>query len=169
MDSRIKHDGYRTLIVMDAGKVRAFSRLGRDWTGPYRRVVEAAAKLSCHAAVIDGEIVVQDENGISDFDALRSAIHKARHRIVFFAAFDNALVLPQGMASDAILNTPFAPFALQNYEIAAYRSLITMTELVGRHAAVPGAARSIVERRSQDGAVAWRQHPGSDATLSRRG
>ena len=37
------------------------------------------------AALIDGEVVVQDENGISDFDALRSAIHKAPHRIVFFA------------------------------------------------------------------------------------
>jgi hypothetical protein len=34
---------------------------------------------------MDGEVVVQDENGLSDFDALRSAIHKAPHRIVFFA------------------------------------------------------------------------------------
>jgi ATP-dependent DNA ligase len=81
----IKHDGYRTLIVIDQGRVRAFSRHGRDWTGPYRRVVEAAAKLTCKAALIDGELIVQDENGISDFDALRSAIHKARHRLVMFA------------------------------------------------------------------------------------
>jgi DNA ligase D-like protein (predicted ligase) len=81
----IKHDGYRTLIVIAGGKVRAFSRWGRDWTGPYRRVVEAAGKLPCKAALIDGELIVQDENGISDFDALRSAIHKARHRLVFFA------------------------------------------------------------------------------------
>jgi hypothetical protein len=80
----IKHDGYRTLIIIHDGKVRAFSHHGRDWTGPYRRVVEAAGKLSCQAAILDGEIIVQDENGISDFDALRSAIHKARHRIVFF-------------------------------------------------------------------------------------
>jgi len=35
--------------------------------------------------LIDGEAIVQDENGISDFDALRSAIHKAPRRIVFFA------------------------------------------------------------------------------------
>jgi hypothetical protein len=39
----------------------------------------------CTAAILDGEIIVQDENGISEFDALRSAIHKALHRIVFFA------------------------------------------------------------------------------------
>ena len=55
-----------------------------EWTGPYRRVV-AAGKLPWQAAILDGEIIVQDENGISDFDALRSAIHKAPHRLVFFA------------------------------------------------------------------------------------
>jgi bifunctional non-homologous end joining protein LigD len=82
----IKYDGYRTLIVIDQGKVRAYSRPGRDWTGPYRRVVNACANLGCKAALIDGEVIVQDEHGISDFDALRSAIHKAPHRIVF--AFD---------------------------------------------------------------------------------
>jgi ATP-dependent DNA ligase len=71
----IKYDGYRTLIVIDQGKVRAYSRPGRDWTGPYRRVVDAAAELPCKAALIGGEIIVQDENGISDFDALRSAIY----------------------------------------------------------------------------------------------
>jgi bifunctional non-homologous end joining protein LigD len=48
-------------------------------------VVEACANLCCKAALIDGEVVVQDEQGISDFEALRSAVHKAPHRIVFFA------------------------------------------------------------------------------------
>jgi bifunctional non-homologous end joining protein LigD len=96
----IKYDGYRTLIVIDQGKVRAYSRRGRDWTGPYRRVVDACAKLGCKAAVIDGEVVVQDENGIFDFDALRSAIHKAPHRIVFFA-FD---LLHQDLEASEALN-----------------------------------------------------------------
>jgi bifunctional non-homologous end joining protein LigD len=81
----IKHDGFRTLIIIDQGKVRAYSRHGRDWTGPYRRVVEVCAKLRCGAAILDGEIIVQDETGRSDFEALRSAIYKAPHRIVFFA------------------------------------------------------------------------------------
>jgi bifunctional non-homologous end joining protein LigD len=81
----IKHDGHRTLIVIDQGKVRAYSRPGRDWTGLYRRVVDAAGKLSCRAALLDGEIIVQDQQGISDFEALRSAIRKAPHRLVFFA------------------------------------------------------------------------------------
>ena len=58
--------------------------MGRDWTAPYHGWWTPAPN-SCRAALIDGEVIVQDENGISDFDALRSAIHKAPHRIVFFA------------------------------------------------------------------------------------
>ena len=81
----IKHDGNRTLLVIDRGHVRAFTRNGNDWTRAYRRVVEACARLASETAQLDGEMVVQDEHGITDFHALRSAIHRAPHRIVFFA------------------------------------------------------------------------------------
>jgi bifunctional non-homologous end joining protein LigD len=81
----IKYDGYRTLIVIDRGQVRAFTRNGNDWTRAYRRVVDACGKLACETALIDGEMVVQDEHGITDFYALRSAIYTAPHRLVFFA------------------------------------------------------------------------------------
>ncbi len=46
----IKHDGYRTLIVIDRGQVRAFTRNGNDWTRAYRRVVDACCKLKCGSA-----------------------------------------------------------------------------------------------------------------------
>jgi ATP-dependent DNA ligase len=55
----IKYDGYRTLIVIDRGQARAFTRNGNDWTTAYRRVVDAAGKLACKTAVLDGEVVVQ--------------------------------------------------------------------------------------------------------------
>jgi bifunctional non-homologous end joining protein LigD len=82
---KIKHDGYRTLIIVDGGQVRAFTRNGNDWTRAYKRVVDACARLACETALIDGEMVVQDERGITDFHGLRSAIYTAPHRIVFFA------------------------------------------------------------------------------------
>jgi ferritin-like metal-binding protein YciE len=47
------------------------------------------------------------------------------------AAFGNALVMPQGMAGDAILKGAFASYAFENYEIAAYRSLTIMSQMVG--------------------------------------
>ena len=51
----------------------------------YRRVVDACARLACETALIDGEMVVQDEHGLTDFNALRSAMYTAPHRLVFFA------------------------------------------------------------------------------------
>jgi DNA ligase D-like protein (predicted ligase) len=80
----IKYDGYRTLIVIDRGRVRAFTRNGNDWSSAYKRVVAACTRLACETALMDGEMVVQDEHGITDFYALRSAIYTAPHRIVFF-------------------------------------------------------------------------------------
>jgi DNA ligase D-like protein (predicted ligase) len=81
----IKHDGYRTQMVIDAGGVRAFTRNGHDWTAKYPMVVEAAAGLPCRSAIIDGEIVVQDGKGVSDFTALRSALITAPDRVLFYA------------------------------------------------------------------------------------
>src|SRR5262245_40212848 len=81
----IKYNGYRTLIVIDRGQVRAFTRNGHVWTAAYRRVVAACTKLACETAMLDGEMAIQDEHGITDFHALRSAIYRAPHRILYFA------------------------------------------------------------------------------------
>ena len=81
----IKHDGYRTLVVIDHGKARAFTRNGYDWTAKYAPIVTACAKLRCQSALIDGEMVVENEHGVSDFAALRSAIANNPSRLVFFA------------------------------------------------------------------------------------
>jgi|RhiMetdeSRZDD1v2_1073273.scaffolds.fasta_scaffold50631_7 bifunctional non-homologous end joining protein LigD len=81
----IKHDGFRTLLRIDRGDVRAFTRGGHDWTDKYGRLIDACRKLRCQSALIDGEVIVQDKNGLSDFAALRAAIEGAPHRLVMFA------------------------------------------------------------------------------------
>jgi ATP-dependent DNA ligase len=81
----IKHDGFRTLLRIDGTDVRAFSRGGHDWSDKYGRIIEAAGKLRCRSALIDGEVIVQDKNGLSDFAALRTAMEAAPHRLVMFA------------------------------------------------------------------------------------
>jgi bifunctional non-homologous end joining protein LigD len=70
----IKHDGYRTLLIIERRKARAYSRNGFDWGERYAGIIKAATKLDCRSAIIDGEVIVQNEQGISDFDALKSAI-----------------------------------------------------------------------------------------------
>ena len=70
----IKHDGYRTQLVIDRGKVQAFTRNRNDWTDRYPGIVAAAEGLRCRSAVIDGEVVVLDDAGRSDFHAVKTAI-----------------------------------------------------------------------------------------------
>jgi bifunctional non-homologous end joining protein LigD len=83
----VKHDGYRTLLIIERSKARAYTRNGFDWTDRYRVITTAAARLDCRSAIIDGEVIVQDERGVSDFDALKSAIRWSPERLLL-CAFD---------------------------------------------------------------------------------
>jgi bifunctional non-homologous end joining protein LigD len=83
----VKHDGYRTLLIIERRKARAYTRNGFDWTERYLGITKAAARLECRSAIIDGEVIVQNERGISDFDALKSAI-RSRPQSLIFCAFD---------------------------------------------------------------------------------
>src|SRR5947209_7026797 len=74
----LKHDGYRTLLLIRNGSVQAYTRRGNDWTGIYAQIAAAAAKLRCRSALIDGEVIVQDEAGRADFLALKLALNGAR-------------------------------------------------------------------------------------------
>jgi len=81
----IKHDGYRSQVVIEQRKVRVFTRNGHDWTDRYPSIARAAADLPCLSAIIDGEAIVQDGDGASDFEALRSAIRWHPHSIILYA------------------------------------------------------------------------------------
>ncbi|SJM33026.1 conserved hypothetical protein [Mesorhizobium delmotii] len=82
-----KFDGYRSQIVIDDEGVSIFTRRGLDWTTKYRDLAKAAAELEVESAIIDGEIIVVNEAGLSDFAALRKAITRRQHDL-YFVAFD---------------------------------------------------------------------------------
>lgn len=81
----IKYDGYRTQIVIDGDGARAFTRNGHDWSDKYAPLLKMAGSLNCRRAIVDGEVIVQDEAGRSDFAALRTAIGRTPERLVFMA------------------------------------------------------------------------------------
>lgn len=83
----IKHDGYRTEIVLTGDGGRAFTRNGIDWSNRYAALISAALEMHCKSAHLDGEMIVQDEHGRSDFNALRAAIERPgeHHRLIFYA------------------------------------------------------------------------------------
>ena len=81
----IKHDGYRCQVLLERGQARVFTRNGYDWSDRYPSIVRAAANLRCQSAIIDGEAIVQDGNGASDFEALSSAMRRRPHSIILYA------------------------------------------------------------------------------------
>ncbi|TPN53984.1 ATP-dependent DNA ligase [Mesorhizobium sp. B1-1-7] len=83
----VKFDGYRSQIIIDEEGVRIFTRRGLDWTSKYRDLAAVAASLGVECAILDGEIIVLNDAGLSDFGALRKAITRRQHDL-YFVAFD---------------------------------------------------------------------------------
>jgi bifunctional non-homologous end joining protein LigD len=80
----IKHDGFRILAYVENGTVKLRTRNNKDYTSKYPAVVEALKKWKVDA-VIDGEVVVLNEKGISDFNALQNWRNDASGELVYYA------------------------------------------------------------------------------------
>jgi bifunctional non-homologous end joining protein LigD len=84
----IKYDGYRVALRLDSGTVRMLTRGGLDWTARFKPIAAAATALRARAAYIDGEVVVLDDMGVSDFGGLQEALSKGRAARLVYFAFD---------------------------------------------------------------------------------
>lgn len=84
----VKFDGYRIQARLDHGEVRLLTRKGLDWTGKFANIAAAVADLPAETALLDGELVVEDENGISTFSALQADLKAGRHDRFVYYAFD---------------------------------------------------------------------------------
>jgi bifunctional non-homologous end joining protein LigD len=84
----IKYDGYRTQARVDGGKVQLLTRKGLDWTERFKSIATALKKLPLGSAWLDGEIVVEDGNGISSFNALQADLSAARQDRLIYHVFD---------------------------------------------------------------------------------
>jgi ATP-dependent DNA ligase len=81
----IKHDGYRLMVRWDGQRVRCFTRDGYDWADRLPSIVEAARSMTKTTCLIDGEAVILNDEGASDFQALRG---RGRGSEVVLIAFD---------------------------------------------------------------------------------
>lgn len=86
--SEIKFDGYRMVARIDNGEVKIFSRNGLPWERKLPTLTKSLAKLKVKQAWVDGEIVVLDDEGKSNFSKLKDALESENHQDVFFFAFD---------------------------------------------------------------------------------
>ncbi len=72
----VKWDGYRLAVHIEPSKVRIITRGGHDWTERFPSIAGAASQLPLETAILDGEAVVLDETGRSDFGALQRALKR---------------------------------------------------------------------------------------------
>jgi bifunctional non-homologous end joining protein LigD len=84
----IKFDGYRLQIHKRAGQVTCWTRRGYDWTKRFGVFIEPIWHLPAEQLVLDGEVIVPAENGLSDFGALESDLAKGGSDRLIYYAFD---------------------------------------------------------------------------------
>jgi bifunctional non-homologous end joining protein LigD len=70
----IKWDGYRLAVHIDQKDLRIITRGGHDWTHRFPAIAAAARELNVQKAILDGEAVVLDGSGRSDFGALQTSL-----------------------------------------------------------------------------------------------
>jgi bifunctional non-homologous end joining protein LigD len=80
-----KYDGFRMVAKIEDGKVTLYSRNGKIISDNYIEVAKALEGVKAEA-VIDGELVALDKNGVSHFQLLQNALrHEAK---LLYCAFD---------------------------------------------------------------------------------
>jgi bifunctional non-homologous end joining protein LigD len=69
----IKWDGYRTIVHVAAGSVRLQSTAGHDVTSRWPELAGIVDGLNASAAILDGELVVFDDDGRPSFDLVQQS------------------------------------------------------------------------------------------------
>ncbi|WP_327207963.1 non-homologous end-joining DNA ligase [Rhizobium johnstonii] len=88
----VKWDGYRLSVHVEPTGIRILTRGGHDWTDRFPAIKLAAMWLPVGSAILDGEAVVLDEKGRSDFGLLQQSLGgrggKKSSSDAIFMAFD---------------------------------------------------------------------------------
>ncbi|MGO8154399.1 non-homologous end-joining DNA ligase [Rhizobium leguminosarum] len=88
----IKWDGYRLAVHIEPTGIRILTRGGHDWTHRFPAIKQGALWLPVGSAILDGEAVVLDGQGRSDFGLLQQSLGgrggKKKSSDAIFMAFD---------------------------------------------------------------------------------
>lgn len=85
----VKYDGYRIVAYTEGDKAKLASRNKHDFTDKFPTIANALAEWSDgRAIVLDGEVVVTDKDGRSDFQSLQGYIRGTDDNAPAYMAFD---------------------------------------------------------------------------------
>ncbi len=85
----LKYDGYRILSFIEGSNVRLVTRNGNDYTRRFQDIAYSLLDLADGRAMIfDGEMVVTDASGKTDFQALQSYMKNPKGKSLTYIIFD---------------------------------------------------------------------------------
>ncbi|UVE48512.1 DNA ligase D [Pseudomonas chlororaphis] len=158
----IKFDGYRILARIQDDEVRLLTRNGHDWTSRLPQQAKALAALKLKDSWLDGEMVVLNDEGLPDFQALQNAFDIGRSVDIIYYLFDapflqgedlretpveerrQALKRALGRKSSKVLRFSEA-FAAHHQDVLESACALSLEGVIGKRAGSP-----YVSRRSAD-------------------
>lgn len=85
----LKYDGYRIIAYINDNKVQLMSRNGQDYTLKFKSIADVLLKWSDgRSMVLDGEVVVLDKNGRTNFQALQEYLKNPKDKNLTYIVFD---------------------------------------------------------------------------------
>ncbi|GAA4314925.1 DNA ligase D [Pontixanthobacter gangjinensis] len=115
----LKYDGYRVIAHVYKGKVELHSRNGISYNSKFPQLVRDLEQVP-HEAILDGEVVVVNKNGIPDFQKLQNYDNGTPGALKFFV-FDMLFLNGHSMLDLELLERKsLIPEVLEDTEIATY-------------------------------------------------
>ena len=85
----LKYDGYRILAYLEGSSVRLVTRNGSDYTKRFSAIAYSLSDWAAgRASILDGEMVVTDPEGKTDFQALQNYMKHPKGQNLAYMAFD---------------------------------------------------------------------------------
>jgi bifunctional non-homologous end joining protein LigD len=135
----VKWDGYRAIAIIEHSKVRLLSRNGLSLEKKFGKVVTELEGLDLDSAILDGEVVAVDQDGIPHFELLQRYQQKPQGALLYYV-FD----LPYLNGRDLTSVPLFRRRELLN-------NVLLENELIRFSKAVEGEGKRFFEVASQRG------------------
>lgn len=84
----LKLDGYRMQARKQGKTVQLLTRTGLDWTHRVKPIAASIQRIAADTAILDGEVVVLDSEGLSSFARLQASFEKGESHPLTYFAFD---------------------------------------------------------------------------------
>ena len=85
----MKYDGYRILAYIEGNSVRLITRNGNDYTDRFQDITSSLIDWAAgRTMVLDGEMVITDAKGKTDFQALQNYMRNPKPQSLTYILFD---------------------------------------------------------------------------------